>query len=83
MARQLAKSAGFTVDQGKRQAALMGGVLLPAAPVNGETADCPPMDMWSEVACLLEDGAPPHNWRQVEVIPEAVAIALVIVSRAF
>ena len=43
------------VDQEKRQAALMGGVLQRAAPVNGETVDHPPMGMWSEVACLLED----------------------------
>ena len=50
----------------------MGGVLQRAAPVNGETVDCPPMGMWSEVACLLEDWAPPQDWRQVEVIPEAV-----------
>ena len=61
----------------------MGGVLQQAAPVNGETVDCPPMGMWSEVACLLEDWAPPQDWRQVEVIPEAVGVALGIVSRSF
>ena len=43
------KSAGFSVDQGKRQAVLMGGVLQQAAPVNGETVDHPPVGMWSEV----------------------------------
>ena len=38
------------------------------------------MGMWSEVACLLEDWAPPQDWRQVEVTPEAVGVALGIVS---
>ena len=41
------------------------------------------MGMWSEVACLLEDWAPPQDWRQVEVTPEAVGVALDIVSRSF
>ena len=54
-----------------------------AALVNGETVDCPAMGMWSEVACLLEDWAPPQDWRQVEVIPEAVGVTLGIVSRSF
>ena len=61
----------------------MGGVLPWAAPVNGEIGDRPPMGMWSEVACLLEDWAPPQDWRQVEVTPEAVGVALGIVSRSF
>ena len=51
--------------------------------MNGETVDCPPMDMWSEVACLLEDWAPPQDWRPVEVIPEAAGVALGIISRHF
>ena len=55
----------------------MGGVLQRAAPVNGKTVDHPPMALWSEVVCLLED------WRQVEVTPEAVGVALGIVSRSF
>ena len=41
------------------------------------------MGMWSEVACLLEDLAPPQDWRQVEVKPEAVRVALGIISRYF
>ena len=61
----------------------MGGVLQWAAPVNGETVDCPLMGMWSEVACLLEDWSPSQDWRQVQVIPEAVGVALGIVSRSF
>ena len=61
----------------------MGGVLQWAAPVNGETVDCPPMGMWSEVACLQEDWAPPQDWWQVEVTPEAVGVALGIVRRSF
>ena len=61
----------------------MGGVLQRAAPVNEETVDCPPMGMCSEVACLLEDWAPPQVWRQVKVTPEAVGVALDIVSRSF
>ena len=52
-------------------------------PVNGETVDCPLMGMWSEVACLLEDWAPPQDWRQVEVTPEAVGVSLSIVSKSF
>ena len=60
----------------------MGGVLQWAAPVNGETLDHPPVGMWSEVACLLEDWAPPQDWRQVELTPEAVGVALGIVSRS-
>ena len=39
--------------------------------------------MWSEVTCLLEGWVPPQDWRQVEVIPEAVGVALGIVSRSF
>ena len=35
------------------------------------------------VACLLEDWAPPQDWRQVEVTPEAVGVALGIVNRSF
>ena len=58
MVRQLAKSAGFIVDQRKRQVAVMGEVLQWAAPMNGETVDCPPVGMWFEVACLLEGWAP-------------------------
>ena len=61
----------------------MGGVLQRAAPVNGETVDRPPMGMWSEMACLLEDWAPPQDWRQVEVTPEAIGVALGIISRSF
>ena len=61
----------------------MGGVLQQAAPVNGETVDHPSMGMWSEVACLLEGWAPPQDWRQVEVRPEAVGVALSIASRSF
>ena len=61
----------------------MGGVLQQAAPVNGETVDHPLVGMWSEVACLLEDWAPLQDWRQVEVTPEAVGVALGIVSRSF
>ena len=61
----------------------MGGVLQQAAPVNGETVDHSPMGMWPEVACLLEDWGPPQDWRQVEVTPEAVGVALGIVSRSF
>ena len=61
----------------------MGGVLQQAAPVNGEIVDCPPVGMWSEVSYLLEDWASPQNWRQVEVTPEAVGVALGIVSRSF
>ena len=51
--------------------------------MNEETVDCPPMGMWSEVACLLEDWAPPQDWKQVEVTPEAVGVALDVVSRSF
>ena len=51
--------------------------------MNGETVDRSPVGMWSEVACLLEDWAPPQDWRQVEVTPEAVGVALGIVSRSF
>ena len=47
--------------------------------MNRETVDYPPVRMWPEMACLLEDWAPPQNWRQVEVIPEAVGVALGIV----
>ena len=61
----------------------MGGVLPWDAPVNGETVDRPPVGMWSEVACLLEDWAPPQDWRQVEVTPEAVGVVLGIESRSF
>ena len=61
----------------------MGGVLQQAAPVNGETVDHPPMGMWSEVACLLEDWAPPQDWMQVEGTPEAVGVALGRVSGSF
>ena len=61
----------------------MGRVLQWGAPVNGETVDHPPMGMWSEVACLLEDWTPAQDWRQVEVTPEAVGVALGIVSRSF
>ena len=61
----------------------MGGLLQRAAPVNGETVDHPPMGMWSEVACLLEDWVPPQDWRQVEVTPEAVGVAHGIISRSF
>ena len=61
----------------------MRGVLQRAAPVNGETVDHPPMGMWSEVACLLEAWAPPQDWRQVEVTPEAVGVAPDTVSRSF
>ena len=61
----------------------MGGVLQGAAPVNRETVDHLPMGIWSEVAYLLEDWAPPHDWRQVEMAPEAVGVALGIVSRSF
>lgn len=61
----------------------MGGVLQWAAPVNGDTVDHPQMGKWSEEACLLEDWAPPQDWRQVEVTPEAVGVALDIVSRSF
>ena len=39
--------------------------------------------MWSEEACLLEGWAPPQDWRQVEVTPEAVGVALGIVSKSF
>ena len=35
------------------------------------------------MACLLEDWAPPQDWRQVEVRPEAGGVALDIVSRSF
>ena len=83
MTRQLAQSAGYTVDHDKRLAAFMREVLQWAAPVNRETVDCPPMGMWSEVACLLEDWAPPQDWRQVEVTPKAVGEAFGIVSRYF
>ena len=58
------------------QVALMGGVLQQVAPVDGETLLYPPLVMWSEVACLLEDLAPPHAWGEVEVMPEAVEGAL-------
>ena len=61
----------------------MGGVLQRVAPMNGKTVDHPPVGMWSEVACLLEDWAPPQDWRQVEVTPEAVGVTLGIVSRSF
>ena len=61
----------------------MGGVVQQAAPENGETGDHPSMGMWSEVACLLEDWAPPQDWRQVEVTLEAVGVALGIISRSF
>ena len=61
----------------------MGDVPQRATPANGETVDCPPKGMWSEVACLLEDWAPPQDWRQVEVTPEAVGVALSTVSRSF
>ena len=52
----------------------MGGVLQRAAPVNGEAVGCPPVGMWSEVASFLEGWAPPQDWRQVEVTPEAVGV---------
>ena len=61
----------------------MGGVLQQTAPVNGKTVDHPPVGMWCEVACLLENWASPQDWRQVEVTPEAVGVALSIVSRSF
>ena len=61
----------------------MGGVLQRAAPVNGETVDCPPVGMWSDVACLLGEWAPSQDWRQVGVTPEAIGVALDIVSGSF
>ena len=44
--------------------------------MDGKTFECFPMDMWSEMACLLEDWAPPQYLRQVEVTPETVGVAL-------
>ena len=73
--------AGFIVDQGKEQAALMGGVLQWAAPVDGETLGCPQVDVWSEVACLLECRAPSQDWEVVEATPRQVGKALGIISR--
>ena len=61
----------------------MGGVLQQVDPMTGETVDHPPMGMWSEVACLLEGWASPQDWRQLEMTPEAVGVALGIVSRSF
>ena len=53
----------------------MGGVLQWAAPMSEEKVDGTPVGTWSEVACLLEGWSPPQDWRQVEVIPEAVGVA--------
>ena len=39
--------------------------------------------MWSEVACLLEVWAPPQDWREVEVTPEAVEVSLIVIRRSF
>lgn len=52
-------------------------------PMDGEIFKCPPVDMWSDIACLLEDWAPPQDWEGVEVRPEAVGMALGKISRSF
>lgn len=51
--------------------------------MDGGTSECTPVDMWSDMACVLEDWAPPRGWEGVEVTPEAAGQALGIVSRPF
>lgn len=58
------------------QAALIGVVFQWAVRVDGGAFECPPMDMWSEVACLLQDWAPLQDWEEAEATPEAVNLAL-------
>lgn len=65
------------------QAALTGWVLQCAAPIDRETFECPPVGMWSGVACPLEDWGPPQDLGAVKVTPEAVEVALGIIRRSF
>lgn len=39
--------------------------------------------MWSEVPCLLEDWVLPQDWGEVEVMCEAVEMALGMLRRSF
>lgn len=46
--------------------------ILQDAPMAKEIADCPPLSIWSEVAVLLKEWAPPQNWDELEGTPGAV-----------
>lgn len=74
------------------QAALIGGVLQWAVPTKKEILEkplmddeilgYPPMGMWSKVALLLEEWAPPQDSGEVEVLPEAVLEALYKIEKS-
>ena len=68
--------AGFTVESKNRTGCPHGRSVSGAVPMDGQTLECPPVDVWSDVACLLEDYAPPQDWERGEAIPEAVKLAL-------
>lgn len=37
-----------------------------------EIVECPPLSIWSEVAVLLKEWAPPQDWDELEGTPGAV-----------